>query len=96
VALGPLHPYTRALFSAALPVHLDEQREEIVLAGEIPSPIAPPSGCRFHPRCPQAMARCATEEPRLAAENGRLVACHLYPASSLAAPSTAGAPAAQG
>ena len=80
VAIRPLHPYTRALFSAALPVHLDEQREEIVLPGEIPSPLAPPGGCRFHPRCPQAMARCATEEPRLAPESGRQVACHLYPA----------------
>ena len=79
VALEPKHPYTRALFSAALPVDPDEQREEIILTGEIPSPLRPPAGCRFHPRCPHAMERCAREEPPLALESGRLVACHLYP-----------------
>ena len=62
---APQHPYTQALFSAALPGHPDERREEIVLAGEVPSPLNPPSGCRFHPRCPQVMARCSREEPRL-------------------------------
>ena len=51
----PLHPYTQALFSAALPSHPDEQREEIILTGEIPTPLNPPTGCRFHPRCPAAM-----------------------------------------
>ena len=80
VALEPLHPYTRALFSAALPVDADGAPEEIVLRGELPSPLAPPAGCRFHPRCPQAMDRCAREEPALASTGGRLVACHLYPA----------------
>jgi oligopeptide transport system ATP-binding protein len=78
VAVTPRHPYTQALFSAALPIDLDAAGEEIVLSGEVPSPLAPPSGCRFHPRCPHAMARCATEEPRLRPESGRLVACHLY------------------
>jgi len=78
VALAPRHPYTQALFAAALPIDLDTPREEIVLAGEVPSPIDPPSGCRFHPRCPHAMARCAVEEPRLRPESHRLVACHLY------------------
>jgi oligopeptide/dipeptide ABC transporter ATP-binding protein len=53
-------PYTKALFSAALPAHPDVQREEIVLTGEVPSPINPPGGCRFHPRCPFAMEHCAT------------------------------------
>jgi oligopeptide/dipeptide ABC transporter ATP-binding protein len=72
------HPYTQALFSAALPSHPDERREEVVLAGEVPSPIDPPSGCHFHPRCPHAMERCAREEPKLAAVEGRLVACHLF------------------
>jgi ABC-type oligopeptide transport system ATPase subunit len=47
---NPLHPYTKALFSAALPAHPDVEREEIVLSGEVPSPINPPTGCRFHPR----------------------------------------------
>ena len=79
VALAPRHPYTQALFAAALPIDLDRPGEEVVLAGEVPSPLDPPSGCRFHPRCPHAMARCATEEPRLHPDSNRLVACHLYP-----------------
>jgi oligopeptide/dipeptide ABC transporter ATP-binding protein len=78
VALAPKHPYTKALFAAALPIDLDRPREEITLSGEVPSPLAPPGGCRFHPRCPFVMARCATEEPALRPESGRLVACHLY------------------
>ena len=76
---NPLHPYTKALFSAALPAHPDITREEIILAGEVPSPINPPSGCRFHPRCPVAMAQCAKIEPEekeIATDH--LVACHLY------------------
>ena len=78
VASAPQHPYTQALFAAALPAHPDEQREEIVLAGEVPSPLNPPAGCRFHPRCPKVMARCSLEEPRLKSSHGRDVACHLY------------------
>ena len=78
VAAAPQHPYTQALFAAALPAHPDEQREEIVLAGEVPSPLNPPPGCRFHPRCPKVMARCSREEPRLKPSHGREVACHLY------------------
>ena len=78
VAATPKHPYTQALFSAALPSHPGEKREEIILAGEVPSPLAPPAGCRFHPRCPHAMERCGREEPTLLREAGRLVACHLY------------------
>jgi len=81
VALEPQHPYTRALFSAALPVDVDGAPEEIVLSGELPSPLAPPAGCRFHPRCPAAMDRCRREEPLLGPAAGRLVACHLYPAA---------------
>ncbi|ETX08381.1 ABC transporter ATP-binding protein [Candidatus Entotheonella palauensis] len=76
---NPLHPYTKALFSAALPGHPDIVREEIILQGEVPSPINPPSGCRFHPRCPVAMPECAEIEPKekLMAP-GHMVACHLY------------------
>ena len=76
---NPLHPYTKALFSAALPAHPDTQREEIILAGEVPSPINPPSGCRFHPRCPLAMAKCAEVDPEeRTTAAGHMVACHLY------------------
>ncbi|MGE5151286.1 MAG: ABC transporter ATP-binding protein [Rhodospirillaceae bacterium] len=78
IAHGPLHPYTKALFSAALPSHPDERQEEVPLAGEVPSPLNPPSGCHFHPRCPHATPRCAREEPQLQQVDGRLVACHLY------------------
>ena len=80
LALAPKHPYTEALFSAALPSHPDERREEIILPGEVPSPLNPPSGCRFHPRCPQAMARCTEDVPALLETERRLVACHLYTA----------------
>jgi oligopeptide/dipeptide ABC transporter ATP-binding protein len=76
---NPLHPYTKALFSAALPAHPDDVREEIILAGEVPSPINPPAGCHFHPRCPFAMPQCAEIEPEekvIAADH--MVACHLY------------------
>jgi oligopeptide/dipeptide ABC transporter ATP-binding protein len=78
VARRPKHPYTKALFSAALPLHPGGRSDEIILSGEIPSPLHPPAGCRFHPRCPSVMDRCRVEEPRLAPESGRLVACHLY------------------
>jgi oligopeptide/dipeptide ABC transporter ATP-binding protein len=81
VALAPKHPYTKALFAAALPIDLDGAAEEVALAGEVPSPLAPPAGCRFHPRCAFALPRCATEEPALRMESGRQVACHLYPAA---------------
>jgi oligopeptide/dipeptide ABC transporter ATP-binding protein len=76
---NPLHPYTKALFSAALPAHPDIAREEMILAGEVPSPINPPSGCRFHPRCPFAMPQCAESEPGLKEiATDHVVACHLY------------------
>ena len=76
---NPLHPYTKALFSAALPSHPDMVREEIVLTGEVPSPINPPQGCRFHPRCPFAMDKCRDEIPEYKeAAPGHMVSCHLY------------------
>jgi oligopeptide/dipeptide ABC transporter ATP-binding protein len=79
----PKHPYTQALFSAALPSSPEERRDEIVLAGEVPSPLRPPSGCRFHPRCPSVMERCKDETPVLEEIEGRLVACHLYNCAEL-------------
>jgi oligopeptide/dipeptide ABC transporter ATP-binding protein len=76
---NPLHPYTKALFSAALPAHPDVQREEIVLPGEVPSPINPPSGCRFHPRYPFVKPECSQVEPALTdISSEHRVACHLY------------------
>lgn len=75
---NPLHPYTQALYSAALPSHPDGQQDEIVLSGEVPSPLNPPAGCRFHPRCIQAKGVCAKEEPVLIeVSEGHQVACHL-------------------
>jgi len=81
---APKHPYTRALFSAALPSSPDERQEEIVLTGEVPSPLRPPPGCHFHPRCPSAMELCKRQVPELIHVAGGLVACHLY-APALAA-----------
>jgi oligopeptide/dipeptide ABC transporter ATP-binding protein len=75
----PLHPYTLALLSAALPLHPSARRPRIVLAGEVPNPAHPPDGCRFHPRCPRAMPRCSDEDPEWQeARPGRFTACHLY------------------
>ena len=84
VATQPRHPYTKALFAAALPSHPDDTREEIVLSGDVPSPLDPPSGCRFHTRCPHVMPRCSTDEPALATVDGRDVACHLYDPAEVA------------
>ncbi len=89
VARDPKHPYTQALFSAALPSHPDEVREEILLPGEVPSPANPPAGCRFHPRCPQAMDRCARDVPALAPAAGRDVSCWLYDPAGARAPAGA-------
>jgi peptide/nickel transport system ATP-binding protein/oligopeptide transport system ATP-binding protein len=72
------HPYTKALFSAVLPDHPDARDDEIELMGEIPSPLNPPSGCYFHPRCPFALPECAREEPQLREiAPGHHVSCHL-------------------
>jgi peptide/nickel transport system ATP-binding protein len=75
----PLHPYTQVLLSNALPAHPTDVYAEVILSGEVPSPLNPPGGCRFHPRCPQAMPVCAEVEPQLCESSpGHGVACHLY------------------
>src|SRR5262245_2625089 len=75
----PLHPYTQALLSAALPLHPSARRQRIVLAGEVPNPMNPPAGCRFHPRCPRALPQCRTEVPVFKEiRPGHATACHLY------------------
>ncbi len=79
---NPKHPYTRALLSAVPIPDPARKRTRIVLPGDVPSPSSPPPGCPFHPRCPEAMARCRTEVPTLletqGAENPHQVACHLH------------------
>ena len=76
---NPLHPYTKALMSAALPAHPDTEQEEMILTGEVPSPLNPPSGCHFHPRCPFVMDRCSVDIPEVVEANpNHWVSCHLY------------------
>ena len=75
----PKHPYTRALLSAIPEIGKMEHNKRIVLKGDVPSPMNPPSGCRFHPRCPDAMDECSQTEPVLKdISPGHQVACHLY------------------
>ena len=75
---APQHPYTQALISAVPNAHnATSTRKRIILSGDVPSPIDPPSGCRFHPRCPVAQDRCRSERPLLIPDqNSRAVACH--------------------
>ena len=77
----PLHPYTQALLYA-VPVadpEVEIRRQRVVVQGEVPSALHPPSGCRSHTRCPHALARCKTEDPPLRHMGGaRAVACHLH------------------
>ena len=76
---NPSHPYTKALMSAALPSHPDTEQEEIILQGEVPSPLNPPSGCYFHPRCPAAMDRCSVDTPEVKEiSEGHTLTCHLF------------------
>lgn len=85
------HPYTEALLSAIPQVGNGSGAERIHLTGEVPSPSNPPSGCRFHTRCPKACDRCSLEDPKLReVETGHFVACHLYDRRD-----SAGSPASQ-
>jgi oligopeptide/dipeptide ABC transporter ATP-binding protein len=76
----PLHPYTKALLSAIPVPDPETKREKIILSGDVPNPINPPAGCRFHPRCPHAADVCRAREPELSPVDGgeRTVACHRW------------------
>jgi oligopeptide/dipeptide ABC transporter ATP-binding protein len=79
VHAAPMHPYTRALISAVLVPEVGKQRDRLVLTGDVPSPVDPPAGCRFHPRCPFAMEICRSVQPVLTEQApGHRVACHLF------------------
>jgi dipeptide transport system ATP-binding protein len=73
---APQHPYTRALLASSPIADPSRRGQRIKLKGELPSPLNPPSGCPFHPRCPVANERCRIEVPALKHLRGRLVACH--------------------
>jgi dipeptide transport system ATP-binding protein len=76
---APQHPYTRALLAATPSADPNARRERVLLRGEPPSPIAPPPGCSFNPRCPLAFDRCRKEKPPLELKQGRQVACWAAP-----------------
>jgi len=75
----PQHPYTRGLFDSALPTHPRQRRATLKIHGEMPSPLDPPSGCRFRTRCPQVMEICSQDPPLTETEVGHTVSCHLFP-----------------
>ncbi|MCL0079925.1 ABC transporter ATP-binding protein [Dehalococcoidia bacterium] len=76
---APRHPYSQALIVSTPIADPERKRDRIILPGEVPSPVNPPSGCRFHPRCRYARSECPEEEPALVeVESGHQVACHLF------------------
>jgi oligopeptide transport system ATP-binding protein len=78
---NPRHPYTRALLSAVPIANPRARKERLPVRGDVPSPVAPPAGCAFHPRCPFAEERCRIETPALVQGGGdHEVACHVFPA----------------
>jgi oligopeptide/dipeptide ABC transporter ATP-binding protein len=75
----PRHPYTQALLSAVPVPDPDAVRKRVILGGDVPSPLNPPEGCNFHPRCPRRLGHCDRVDPALVdVQSGHLVACHLY------------------
>ena len=79
IYISPRHPYTQALLSAVPVPDLNAKSDRVILGGDVPSPINPPSGCRFHPRCPKCMDICPQEEPQLKnLGEDHWVACHLH------------------
>ena len=91
---SPLHPYTQALLSAVpIPDPVSGRENRIILEGDVPSPINPPSGCHFHARCPHAMEVCRVRAPRLLeTAPDHWVSCHLHAGAPPAAPDVAGPP----
>jgi len=97
LSLDPRHPYTKALFAAALPSYPDDPRDDLVVTGEVPSALNPPPGCRFNPRCPSVMPVCSQREPELL-QVGDLqhAACFLYENGGSAGGEVMGAAAGSG
>jgi peptide/nickel transport system ATP-binding protein/oligopeptide transport system ATP-binding protein len=86
---NPLHPYTQALLASVPSLEPGEKKKRMTLPGDVPSPLNPPPGCPFHPRCPEAMDVCRTEVPATRTQSGdHLVACHLYNITSPSAGAT--------